>query len=47
MKRKPEDEDRNAGMTRRSFIKGVGVGAAAAAAASGTLSALAAAEAKE
>jgi len=44
---KPEDEDRNAGMTRRSFIKGVGVGAAAAAAASGTLSALAAAEAKE
>ena len=47
MKRKPEDEDRNTGMTRRSFIKGVGVGAAAAAAASGTLSALAAAEAKE
>jgi len=47
MKSKPEDEDRNAGMTRRSFIKGVGVGAAAAAAASGTLSALAAAEAKE
>lgn len=47
MKRKPEDEDRNAGMTRRSFIKGVGVGAAAAAAASGTFSALAAAEAKE
>jgi xanthine dehydrogenase YagT iron-sulfur-binding subunit len=47
MKRKPEDEDRNTGMTRRSFIKGVGVGAAAAATASGTLSALAAAEAKE
>ena len=47
MKRKPVDEDRNTGMTRRSFIKGVGVGAAAAAAASGTLSALAAAEAKE
>jgi xanthine dehydrogenase YagT iron-sulfur-binding subunit len=47
MKRKPEDEDRKTGMTRRSFIKGVGVGAAAAAAASGTLSALAAAETKE
>ena len=45
MKRTPEDEDSKTGMTRRSFIKGVGVGAAAAAAASGTLSALA--EAKE
>ena len=45
MKSKPEDEVPNTGMTRRSFIKGVGVGAAAAAAASGTLSALA--EAKE
>jgi len=47
MKSKPEDEVPNTGMTRRSFIKGVGVGAAAAAAASGTLSALADAEAKE
>jgi xanthine dehydrogenase YagT iron-sulfur-binding subunit len=47
METKPEDEDSKTGMTRRSFIKGVGVGAAAAAAASGTLSALAAAEAKE
>jgi xanthine dehydrogenase YagT iron-sulfur-binding subunit len=47
MKRKPEDEEPKAGMTRRSFIRGVGVGAAAAAAASGTLSAIAAAEAKE
>ncbi len=47
MKREPEDEDPKTGMTRRSFIKGVGVGAAAAAAASGTLSAIAAAEAKE
>lgn len=47
MKRKPEDEDPKTGMTRRSFIKGVGVGAAAAAAASGTLSALADAEARE
>jgi len=45
MKSKPEDEVPNTGMTRRSFIKGVGVGAAAAAAASGTLSALA--EAKD
>jgi len=47
MKSKPEDEVPNTGMTRRSFIKGVGVGAAAAATASGTLSALADAEAKE
>jgi len=47
MKSNPEDEVPNTGMTRRSFIKGVGVGAAAAAAASGTLSALADAEAKE
>jgi xanthine dehydrogenase YagT iron-sulfur-binding subunit len=47
MKRRPEDEDPKTGMSRRSFIKGVGVGAAAAAAASGTLSALADAEAKE
>jgi xanthine dehydrogenase YagT iron-sulfur-binding subunit len=47
METKPEDEDSKTGMTRRSFIKGVGVGAAAAAAASGTLSALAAAEARE
>jgi len=47
MKIKPEDKDQKTGMTRRSFIRGVGVGAAAAAAASGTLSALAAAEAKE
>jgi xanthine dehydrogenase YagT iron-sulfur-binding subunit len=47
MKRKPEDEGRVAGMTRRSFIKGVGVSAAAAAAASGSLSALSGAEAKE
>jgi xanthine dehydrogenase YagT iron-sulfur-binding subunit len=47
MKRRPEDEDPNTGMSRRSFIKGVGVGAAAAAAASGTLSALADAEARE
>jgi len=46
MQKKPRHEDPNTGMTRRSFIKGVGVGAAAAAAASGTLSALAA-EAKE
>jgi xanthine dehydrogenase YagT iron-sulfur-binding subunit len=45
MQKKPRHEDLNTGMTRRSFIKGVGVGAAAAAAASGTLSALA--EAKE
>jgi xanthine dehydrogenase YagT iron-sulfur-binding subunit len=47
MKRKPGDEEPKQGMTRRSFIKGVGVGAAAAAAASGTLSAIASAEAKE
>jgi len=47
MKIKPEDKDQKTGMTRRSFIRGVGVGAAAAAAASGTLSALAAAEAME
>lgn len=47
MKSNPENEVPNTGMTRRSFIKGVGVGAAAAAAASGTLSALADAEAKE
>jgi xanthine dehydrogenase YagT iron-sulfur-binding subunit len=47
MKIKPEDKDQETGMTRRSFIRGVGVGAAAAAAASGSLSALAAAEAKE
>jgi len=47
MKSKPGDEVPNTGMTRRSFIKGVGAGAAAAAAASGTLSALADAEAKE
>jgi len=47
MKRRPEDEDPKTGMSRRSFIKGVGVGAAAAAAASGTLSALADAEARE
>jgi xanthine dehydrogenase YagT iron-sulfur-binding subunit len=45
MQKKPRHEDPNTGMTRRSFIKGVGVGAAAAAAASGTLTALA--EAKE
>ena len=45
MQKKPGHEDPTTGMTRRSFIKGVGVGAAAAAAASGTLSALA--EAKE
>jgi len=47
MQKKPGHEDPSTGMTRRSFIKGVGVGAAAAAAASGTLSAMAAAEAKE
>lgn len=47
MKRKPEDGEHNRGMTRRSFMRGVGVGAAAAAAASGTLSALAVSEAKE
>jgi xanthine dehydrogenase YagT iron-sulfur-binding subunit len=47
MMKKPGDEEPKQGMTRRSFIKGVGVGAAAAAAASGTLSAIAAAEAKE
>ena len=47
MERKPEDEGRVAGMTRRSFIKGVGVSAAAAAAASGSLSVLSGAEAKE
>jgi xanthine dehydrogenase YagT iron-sulfur-binding subunit len=47
MHRKPGHEDPKTGMTRRSFIKGVGVGAAAAAAASGTLSALPDAEAKE
>ena len=47
MKIKPEDKDQKTGMTRRSFIRGVGVGAAAAAAASGSLSALAAAEARE
>jgi xanthine dehydrogenase YagT iron-sulfur-binding subunit len=47
MQKKPRHEDPNTGMTRRSFIKGVGVGAAAAAAASGTLSALADAEAGE
>ena len=47
MKIKPEDKDQKTGMTRRSFIRGVGVGAAAAAAASGPLSALAAAEAME
>jgi xanthine dehydrogenase YagT iron-sulfur-binding subunit len=47
MRKKTEDEEPKPGMTRRSFIKGVGVGAAAAAAASGTLSAIAAAEAKE
>jgi len=45
MKRKPEDKDPIRGITRRSFIRGVGVSAAAAAAASGTLSSLA--EAKE
>ena len=45
MHRKAGHEDPKTGMTRRSFIKGVGVGAAAAAAASGTLTALA--EAKE
>jgi xanthine dehydrogenase YagT iron-sulfur-binding subunit len=45
MHKKPGHEDPKTGMTRRSFIKGVGVGAAAAAAASGTLTALA--EAKE
>ena len=45
MQKKPRHENSNTGMTRRSFIKGVGVGAAAAAAASGTLTALA--EAKE
>ena len=45
MQKKPGHGDPNTGMTRRSFIKGVGVGAAAAAAASGTLAALA--EAKE
>jgi xanthine dehydrogenase YagT iron-sulfur-binding subunit len=47
METKPKDEDSKTGLTRRSFIKGVGVGAAAAAAASGTLSALADAEARE
>ncbi len=47
MRRKPGHEDPKTGMTRRSFIKGVGVGAAAAAATAGTLSALADAEAKE
>ena len=47
MRKKTGDEEPKQGMTRRSFIKGVGVGAAAAAAASGTLSAIAAAEAKE
>jgi xanthine dehydrogenase YagT iron-sulfur-binding subunit len=47
MQKKRGHEDANTGMTRRSFIKGVGVGAAAAAAASGTLLALADAEAKE
>jgi xanthine dehydrogenase YagT iron-sulfur-binding subunit len=47
MRKRPGDEEPKPGMTRRSFIKGVGVGAAAAAAASGTLSAIAAAEAKE
>jgi xanthine dehydrogenase YagT iron-sulfur-binding subunit len=46
MKRRKE-EDPKTGMTRRSFIKGVGVSAAAAAAASGALSAVADAEAKE
>ena len=45
MKRKPEDKDFIRGITRRSFIRGVGVSAAAAAAASGALSSLA--EAKE
>jgi len=45
MKKKPEDKDPIRGITRRSFIRGVGVSAAAAAAASGTLSSLA--EAKE
>jgi len=45
MKRKPDDKDPNRGITRRSFIRGVGVSAAAAAAASGALSSLA--EAKE
>jgi xanthine dehydrogenase YagT iron-sulfur-binding subunit len=45
MQKKPRHEDPKTGITRRSFIKGVGVGAAAAAAASGTLTALA--EAKE
>jgi xanthine dehydrogenase YagT iron-sulfur-binding subunit len=47
MRKKTGDEEPKPGMTRRSFIKGVGVGAAAAAAASGTLSAIAATEAKE
>lgn len=47
MQKKPGHESQRPGMTRRSFIKGVGVGAAAAAAASGTLSALGSAEAKE
>jgi len=47
MSRRTDNEDPKTGMTRRSFIKGVGVGAAAAAAASGTLSALTDAEAKE
>ena len=47
MQKEPWHEDPKTGITRRSFIKGVGVGAAAAAAASGTLSALADAEAKE
>jgi xanthine dehydrogenase YagT iron-sulfur-binding subunit len=47
MHKKPGHEDPDRGMTRRSFIKGVGVGAAAAAAASGALSTLGDAEAKE